>query len=83
MEQMDCNVLVELVTESLEESLDTPALMQMLDHLQICEGCDDYFDEVLVTLKAISKLPAPTLSADLKTKLLAIYREWAESRVVA
>lgn len=83
MEQMDCNVLVELVTDSLEESLDTPSLLQMLDHLQVCKGCDDYFDEVLVTLKAISKSPPPPLSADLKDRLLAIYREWAESRVVA
>lgn len=83
MEQMDCNELVELVTDSLEEALDTATLLKVLDHLQVCKGCDDYFNEVLVTLKVVASLPAAQMPADLEANLLAIHRAWAESSVVA
>jgi predicted anti-sigma-YlaC factor YlaD len=81
MSEMDCVELVERVTDCLEEALAPEELMKLLDHLQICKGCDAYFNEVLVTLKVMSHLPAKPLPADLEQNLLAVYRDWAESAV--
>ncbi|HET8642268.1 MAG TPA: hypothetical protein VFM37_10030 [Pseudonocardiaceae bacterium] len=79
---MNCNELVERVTDCLEEALDPDSLMKLLDHLQICVGCDNYFNEVLVTLKVISKLPDTSVPNDTETKLLAVYDEWTKGATV-
>ena len=83
LKQMDCIDLVELVTDCLEEAVDNETLMAVLDHLPACKGCDDYFNEVLVTLKVVSNAAPEQLPADLEAKLLGKYREWVESSVVA
>lgn len=81
MDEMHCNELVERVTDCLEEALDAETLIKLLDHLQICQGCDDYFNQVLVTLKVMAGLPGKELPVGLEDDLVAIYREWAESVV--
>jgi hypothetical protein len=81
MEEMNCNELVERVTECLEEALDRDDLARLLDHLQLCDSCDAYFNEVLVTLKVLEKLPSSELPAGLEENLLETYRQWAESAV--
>ena len=82
MEEMNCNELVEHVTDCLEEALDPDSLMKLLDHLQICKGCDNYFNEVLVTLKVISKLPDASVPNDTEAKLLAVYDKWNKGATV-
>ena len=81
MGDMNCNELVERVTDCLEAALDDETLVNVLDHLQICQGCDDYFNQVLVTLKVVSSVPATSMSPELEANLLAIYRKWADSVV--
>jgi hypothetical protein len=83
MEPLGCNELVELVTDCLEDAIDSGMLTRTLDHLQICRNCDAYLDEVLVTLKILSSVPAERLTADTEANLLSIYRAWSESSVVA
>jgi hypothetical protein len=78
MEDMNCNELVERVTDCLEEALDPDTLMKLLDHLQVCKGCDNYFNEVLVTLKVVSKLPGASVPPTVETELLATYDEWVK-----
>lgn len=81
MKQMNCNELVERVTECLEEALDRDDLMRLLDHLQLCDSCDAYFNEVLFTVKVMEKLPSSELPPHLEANLLEVYRQWAESAV--
>lgn len=80
---MDCIDLVELVTECLEDSLERDRLLQVLDHLPYCKGCDDYFNQVLVTLKALSAAPQSSVPPELEATLVAIYQKWTESSVAA
>jgi predicted anti-sigma-YlaC factor YlaD len=81
MKDMNCNELVERVTECLEEALDRDDLARLLDHLQLCDSCDAYFNEVLVTLKVLEKLPSSEMPTELESNLLETYRQWAESAV--
>jgi hypothetical protein len=81
MKDMNCNELVERVTECLEEALERDDLARLLDHLQMCESCDAYFNEVLVTLKVMEKLPSSDMPPGLEANLLETYRQWAESAV--
>lgn len=83
MDPLDHIELVELVTDGLDEAVDSGKLSSLLDHLRICEPCDVYLDEVLVTLKILTSIPRERLSARLESDLLAIYRKWTESGVAA
>ncbi|HEU5475575.1 MAG TPA: hypothetical protein VFV67_33455 [Actinophytocola sp.] len=83
MKSIDCIDLVELVTDALEDALDNETLLSILDHLPFCKGCDDYFNQVLVTVKALSQQPATTIPPRLEASLMKLYREWAERSVVA
>jgi hypothetical protein len=83
MREMNCNELVERVTDCLEDALSPEELARLLDHLQVCRGCDSYFNEVLVTLKVMSSMPAKPMSPELEANLMAIYHDWAEGGVVA
>ncbi|HEY0636237.1 MAG TPA: zf-HC2 domain-containing protein [Pseudonocardiaceae bacterium] len=78
MGEMHCNELVERVTDCLEGALDEETMRRLLDHLQICTGCDDYFNQVMVAVKVVSEVPAEPLPVELESQLLKVYREWAE-----
>lgn len=82
MVEMHCDELVERVTDCLEEALDPGTLAKLIDHLQICNGCDSYFNEVLVTLKVISGLPAISVPSGVEANLLAAYNDWAKGAKV-
>jgi hypothetical protein len=77
MEAMHCDELVEQVTDCLEEALDSDTLTRLIGHLQMCKDCDSYFNEVLVTLKAISALPVASVPNGVEANLLAVYKNWA------
>jgi hypothetical protein len=77
MEEMNCDELVERVTDCLEEALDPGTMTKLINHLQVCKACDSYLDEVLVTLKVISGLPETSVPEGIEANLLAVYNDWA------
>ena len=57
---MDCDELVELVTDYLEGRLALPERRRFEEHLGICPGCDNYFHQIklLTSLAATAREPA-------------------------
>ena len=45
MTDLSCNEFVELVTEYLDGTLDDDTLARFVDHLSVCDGCEQYLDQ--------------------------------------
>ncbi len=76
---MDCDAFVELVTAYLEGTLDPDTTQRFVAHLAECDGCDQYLEQMRVTVRAVHRLPAETLSEPVRDRLLAAFREWPRS----
>jgi hypothetical protein len=79
MEFIECEELVEQVTDYLEGELDPEAQARMDQHLSLCIGCESHMGEVNVTLRLMASLPSESLPDELETNLVAMYRQWTES----
>jgi predicted anti-sigma-YlaC factor YlaD len=74
MSGMTCKELVELVTAYLDGALDTETEAHLVDHLAMCEGCEEYLDQFRQTICALGDLPAETLPGDMRSALLKVIR---------
>ncbi|MBX9640915.1 MAG: zf-HC2 domain-containing protein [Mycobacteriaceae bacterium] len=73
---MDCNELVELVTDYLENSLD-PAVRARFDaHLGECDGCENYVEQFRATIATLGRMPADRLDPDFRKRLLETFSGW-------
>jgi predicted anti-sigma-YlaC factor YlaD len=71
---MDCVEFVELVTAYLEGALDTETEQRVVDHLALCDGCEQYLDQIRDTVRRLGDLPPEGLSNDARDALLAAFR---------
>jgi anti-sigma factor RsiW len=74
MKEMHCNELVELVTDFLEGTLTADQEESFLAHLEYCDGCGRYVDQIRHTITALHHQPSPGLTADIKYALLSEFR---------
>jgi anti-sigma factor RsiW len=71
-----CQELVELVTDYLEGRLE-PADRERFDaHIAGCDACTAYLEQMRMTLEALGRIPAESLSAQAQDELLVAFREW-------
>jgi predicted anti-sigma-YlaC factor YlaD len=71
---VDCDAVVELVTDYLGGSLDAATSERVEAHLALCEGCEVYLDQMRSTIRALGHVPLETLSDDAKSSLLSAFR---------
>jgi len=79
VDEMNCDELVEKVTDYLEQALSSPDLARWDDHVQVCIGCQGHLGEVRVALRVLSSLATERMSNEMESALLASYREWTGS----
>jgi len=73
---LDCDDIVELVTEFLEGDLSPHAELSFASHLRGCPGCVRYVDQVRQTVVMLRELPEPDrLAASERARLLAEFRD--------
>ncbi|HEY7592457.1 MAG TPA: zf-HC2 domain-containing protein [Actinophytocola sp.] len=58
MRDLDCDELVELVTEFLDGALDEETEQRVVDHLSLCDGCTTYVAQFRRTIAELGHLPA-------------------------
>jgi anti-sigma factor RsiW len=68
-----CREFVELVTEYLEGSLPEPLERAVAAHLELCEPCLIYLQQMRSTAAALHRLPGPTLPAPARQRLLDVF----------
>ena len=73
---MDCEALVELATEYLENALPPAERERIERHLAECDGCDAYLNQLQAAMRVAGALPPETLSGDAQEQLAAFFRSW-------
>jgi len=68
-----CREFVELVTEHLEGSLPDRVESAIAAHLELCEPCVIYLEQMRSTAAALRSVPAPTLPDAARQRLLAVF----------
>jgi anti-sigma factor RsiW len=74
--EMSCRELVELVTDYLEDALDPVTRERFEEHLQDCEGCGAYVEQMRTTMRLLGEVPEESLSPEVRDRLLAAFRGW-------
>ena len=77
-EAMACQELVELVTAYLEGYLAPPERTRFEEHLATCSGCRTYLQQMRMTLRALDRVPEPSISTEAREQLLRLYRGWRQ-----
>jgi len=79
-QEMACNELVELVSDYIEERLPAPDVERFDAHLEICEGCRTYLDQMRETIDALGHLPEESVTPAAREELLEAFRGWKAGR---
>jgi len=72
---IDCQEIVELVTDYLEGVLDTDMAAEVEAHLQLCDGCDIYIEQMRATIRSLGTVPVETLSETAQSELSRAFRD--------
>ncbi|WP_245645516.1 anti-sigma factor family protein [Pseudonocardia acaciae] len=75
---LDCDRLVELVTDFLDGALDADTERRVVDHLALCDGCGEYLDQIRDTARGLGELPPDRLPERARAALLAAFRALPE-----
>jgi Putative zinc-finger len=68
-----CREFVELVTEHLEGLLPEPVERAIAAHLELCEPCLIYLEQIRATTRLLRTLPGPTLPPPARKRLLEAF----------
>ncbi|HEV8421219.1 MAG TPA: zf-HC2 domain-containing protein [Actinomycetota bacterium] len=73
---LTCSELVEVITEYLDGAL-SPADRARFDaHLDLCEGCRNYLDQMRLTIRAVGRLREEAITPLAKDALLGAFRTY-------
>ena len=74
-EDIACRDVVEIVTDYLEGVL-SPGDREAVElHLNLCEGCYDYLEQMKVSVELTGRLPAEGLPPQLEEELVRAFRD--------
>ena len=74
--EMNCESLVELVTEYLEGALPDDERARLEAHLADCDGCKTYLDQIRTTMRLTGAISEEQIPAEAREALLHVYRSW-------
>jgi anti-sigma factor RsiW len=73
---LSCQEIVELVTEFLEGTMDSPLRAAFDAHLAKCDGCTAYLDQIQATIRIAGTIEPEVLSPQFRAGLLAAFRDF-------
>jgi anti-sigma factor RsiW len=76
---LTCKELVELVTAYVEEALPDSDRARFEAHLELCDGCATYVQQIRETTRLAGTLSEETLAPEARDALLQEFRNWKES----
>jgi predicted anti-sigma-YlaC factor YlaD len=72
--EITCQELVEVVTDYLEGKLSPEEAAVFEAHLELCDGCRTYLDQMRVTIAAVGRIEESDVPPGMRDTLLAAYR---------
>ena len=79
-DEIVCRELVELVTPYLENVLPPDERALVDRHLDECDGCRTYVEQMRMTIRAIGHVPDGAITSQTRAEVLAIFRAWRGDR---
>ena len=79
-DELTCRELVELVTDYLEGALPPDQVARFERHLDDCDDCPMYIDQLRTTIRLTGRLAEADVPPDGRTVLLAHFRAWRHTR---
>jgi anti-sigma factor RsiW len=77
--ELACREIVELITAYLEDALDDDERAEVARHLDVCDDCSRYLEQMRQTVRFLNGLDANGLTPETKQRLLATFRTWRTS----
>jgi hypothetical protein len=74
-----CKEVVELATEYVEGAMTADQMTQFELHLNFCDGCFTFIDQIRSTAALAGRLSEEQLSDETKARLVAAFRDWKSS----
>ena len=78
-DHLSCQEVVELVTEYLDGALTAERASLFEQHLNFCDGCIWYVDQIRTTVDAIGEVREADISPEAKSQLMTAFRDWKGS----
>jgi anti-sigma factor RsiW len=75
-QHVTCSEIVELVTEYLEGALSPEDATLVEQHLNFCDGCVWYVDQMRTTIATVGRIEEEELPPDVRDRLLTAFRDW-------
>jgi anti-sigma factor RsiW len=75
-DELTCQELVEIVSDYLEGALPPDERERFEAHVEICEGCRRYLDQMRTTILVAGRLNEKDLDPGTKDQLVQLFREW-------
>jgi predicted anti-sigma-YlaC factor YlaD len=75
-DELTCQELVEIVNDYLEGALPEADRERFDAHLEVCEGCRRYLDQMRTTIRVVGTLTEDDLDPGARVQLLQLFREW-------
>jgi hypothetical protein len=75
-EHVTCQEVVELVTGYLDQTLPTGDASLFEQHINFCDGCDWYLDQMRTTISTVGRITEEEVPPETRDKLLTAFREW-------
>ncbi len=75
---MNCQELVDLVTDYLEGALPPADSARFEAHLMECDGCARYLEQMRLTIAAVGHLSADALEPAARADLLQLFSDWKD-----
>ena len=73
---LNCNELVELVTDYLDGALSDEDRRRFEHHLSVCSGCTNYVEQFRETIRLTGRLREDDLDPVARDALLEQFRNW-------
>ena len=78
-DHITCKEVVELVTDYFEGALRGDEADLFEQHLNFCEGCDRYVDQMRTTVDTVGRVREEDVPPETRERLLAAFRGWKRS----
>ncbi len=75
MAELSCQEMVELVTGYLERTVGWRTRRRIARHLNRCDGCWRYVEQMRETLRLLGTVPVDSLSDEAQSTLLVAFRD--------
>jgi anti-sigma factor RsiW len=78
-EHISCQEVVALVTEYLDGALPAEEASLFEQHLNFCDGCVWYVDQLRATVTTLGDIREEDVPAHARERLLTAFRDWKRS----